>query len=582
MKKNGKTGPLRSVTPAIDIYIRLAQYPILSNKIRNRMRQEMFRRGIISPAKFEQEVKELAVKSRVREGLGDPSGLEDESTWEKRKSRVRDVHTDALFASNLGSSLLEQLILETLQKQPSPQPPAELTFNPEISPWDMLFEQGKIYEAMPVHEREKHQHHLEEIKVVLIRRMISDQLPFIGLARRFLTIQDMQFIHRRLIGTGKIGGKAAGMLLAWKMLQQKDPEFGPDISASVDLLDSYFIGSEVIYEFILNNKLEDFVNQKYRSVPEMREMYPKIIDGFLQGRFPDTFIEQLQENLARMGENPLIVRSSSLLEDNFNYPFSGRYVSYFCPNQGSDEDNLHDVLVGIRRVFASIFNPDAMIDRREHGLIDYDERMAVLLQRVDGERHGRYFFPTISGMAYSQNFDCWDSQIRQEDGLLRLVWGLNSCITGAGRQTCSRWIPLSHPQQRREKTAAAIRQSAQQTIDLVDLDANQLMSLPVQDVLQQIHTQLSYLPYIASLDAGDHLEPVPASPSQTVSGPFLLTFDYLTQDRKFIKLIRTALMRLEQSYQTPVEIEFAVETLPGVPTPNYKLYILQCRPQRPH
>ncbi len=112
----------------------------------------------------------------------------------------------------------------------------------------------------------------------------------------------------------------------------------------------------------------------------------------------------------RIGRDPLIVRSSSLLEDNFGYAFAGKYNSYFCPNQGSEEENLADLLQAIKRVFASTLNPDALLYRQKQGLIDYDERMAVLIQRLQGKSHGRYFFPSLAGVAFSQNPFRWNCQ----------------------------------------------------------------------------------------------------------------------------------------------------------------------------
>ena len=141
------TVPLpRSVTPAIDIYIRLAQYPVLADKIRSRMRQELFNRGIIDEIKFEARVREKAIESQRRERLTDPYGQEETHIWQKRKARVRDFQTDALFADNLGSALLDQIIQEVLRSQPSPSVSSGLNFNPEISPWEVLFRQGEIYE----------------------------------------------------------------------------------------------------------------------------------------------------------------------------------------------------------------------------------------------------------------------------------------------------------------------------------------------------------------------------------------------------------------------------------------------------
>ena len=213
-----------SATPAIDIYIRLAQYPLLADTIRTRMRQELFQRGFISEAKFEQEVREKAIESQRHERLTDPYGQEEAQVWQKRKARVRDFLTDAHFANHIGPAMLEQIIQQTLRRQPSSLPSTELRFNPEVAPWDVLFRQGALYERMPAAERQGIEHHLEEIKVVLIKRMISDQLPYIGVAKHIFTIADLRYIFSRRIGSGKIGGKAAGLMLAWRILQGESPD----------------------------------------------------------------------------------------------------------------------------------------------------------------------------------------------------------------------------------------------------------------------------------------------------------------------------------------------------------------------
>lgn len=375
---------LRSVTPAIDTYIRLAQFPILSDKIRKRMRRELFKRGIVSKEQFYQEIRQKAIQSQRREGLQDPYSEEEAVTWQKRKERIRDFHTDALFSNNLGPLLLNQIIEEVLADQPAPSSSRELTFNPEIAPWDLLFRQGEIYESMPISDQEKVQHHLEEIKVVLIKRMISDQLPYIGVAKKVFSIADLRKIYQRRIGGGKIGGKAAGMMLAYKILQQPDAEYGPDISQQVSIPDTFFIGTEVIYDFYLLNNLTDFMNQKYRSEEEMQYEYPEIVAAHLGGKFESDILEALQSFLTHMGDNPIIVRSSSLLEDSFGTAFAGKYDSYFCPNQGTPQENFAALLEAIKRVFACTVNPNALAYRSRHGMTDYDERMGVLLQRVVG------------------------------------------------------------------------------------------------------------------------------------------------------------------------------------------------------
>ena len=569
------TGPLRSITPAIDIYIKLAQYPILADQIRVRMREELFRRGIIDPAKFEQEVKEKSLESQKREGLHDPFTQEQANTWQRRLERIRNYQTDAYFANNIGITLLEHLVQEVLRSQPSPSNSDELTFNPEIAPWELLFRQGEIYEALSPPEREKIKHHLQEIKVVLIKGMISDQLRYIGVAKKILTIADLRYIYRRRIGSGKIGGKAAGLMLAWRILKQQDPEIGADISDSVGIPESYFIGSEVIYDFRLKNNLDRFMNQKYRDLDEIRAQFPIVEEAHLAGKFPKEIETRLRGVLEEMGKSPLIVRSSSLLEDNFGYSFAGKYSSYFCPNQGTPEENLTDLLNAVRRVYASTLNPDAILYRRHHGLIDYDERMAVLVQRLEGSVNGRYFFPTLAGVGFSQNPFRWNRKIRREDGFLRLVWGMGTRAVDRVANDYPRMLALSHPQLRPETTSKDIRQYSQWFIDVIDLEENEFKTIPIKGVLTPDYP---YLRFIVSLDKGDYLQKILSVGSLDQKDRFILTFDYLTKDRNFVKLMRTALRRLEEVYKTPVDIEYAVDIIPNYPYPAYKLQMLQCRP----
>lgn len=542
------------------------------------MREELFRRGIVSRADFEREVKELALESQRREGLVDPYSQEEETVWQERIDRIRDFHTDAYFANNLGSALLERIIDEVLSDQPVPTRSIELTFNPEIAPWELLFRQGEIYEALPLPEKQKIKHHLEELKVVLIKRLISDQLPFIGVAKKVFTVADLHWIYQQRIGAGRIGGKAAGMVLAWKILQRTDPDLGPDISQFARIPSSFFIGSEVIYEFILINKLEHFVNQKYLPLEEIRAGYPRIVEAFLAAEFPGNIVEQLSEIVDHLGGKPLIVRSSSLLEDHFTHSFTGKYESRFCPNQGGHEENLQALLDAIRRVYASTFNPDAMLARQKHGLIDYDERMAVVLQPLSGHSYGQYFLPVVTGLGYSRNPIPFEPRIRVEEGLLRLAWGFAERVTDPQDTRSACLIPLSHPQLRCETTIDALRQTAQQHVNVVDLANNRFARVPVEELLK---ADYPYLRYIASVDKGDRLEDISAGRIPDAGERFILTFHGLTRDWKFVKLMRTTLMRLEKTYGRPVEVEFTVEILTEHASPDYKLHVLQCRPLGP-
>ncbi|MFL7839401.1 MAG: PEP/pyruvate-binding domain-containing protein [Candidatus Promineifilaceae bacterium] len=569
------TTTLRSITPTIDVYVKLAQYPILADTIRTRMREDLFRRGVVSQADFEREVQELAIDSQRREGVYEPYTQEETDKWELRKERIREVHTDAYFANSLGIALLEQIIQEVLSKRPVQPKITELTFNPEIAPWELLFRQGEIYEALPEPERKPVQHHLEEIKVVLIKRMISDQLPFIGIAKNVLTISDLRRVYRRLIGGGKIGGKAAGIVLAWKILREQGPEIGADISHMVQIPESYFIGSQVIYDFSVMNNLDHYMNQKYRPIEEIRSEYPKLVQEYLKGKFPESIVDRLREILVKFRGVPLIVRSSSLLEDNFGFSFAGKYVSIFCPNQGSDQESLEELLNGIRRIYASLSNPDALLYRKKHDLLDYDERMCVIIQPVLGDPYGHYLLPSISGVAYSHNPYLWNPNIRRDDGFMRLVWGLGTRAVNRADNDYPRLVALSHPQMRPDPSVQAIRQYSQHLVDVLDLDSNTFETLHIDEVLGPDYPNLNL---IASIDRGDYLQDIMAGGFLGEDDDLVITFNKLTEDKRFVKLMRMALFHLERSYGQPVDVEFIVEIIPNQPRRDYQLHILQCRP----
>lgn len=555
------TAPLRSTTPAIDVYVKLAQYPILCDRIRLRMREELFQRGIIAKTDFEQEIKHLATESQRREGLNDPLSQEDESTWQRRLEAIRDFHTDALFANNLGISLLQQIVEDILRNQHVSPGKMELTFNPEVAPWPLLFQQGDIYDALPPPQQEKIKHHLEEIKVVLIKRLMSDQLPFIAVAKNVFAIRDLRWVYERLIGRGKIGGKASGMVLAWKILQLNREGLGPDLHPFVHVPDTFFIGSELIYEFLYLNKLERFVNQKYLPDAERQVQYPQIVAACMAGKLPDFLVEHLREVLVQFHGRPFIVRSSSLLEDHLDYAFAGKYATIFCPNQGTPAENLADLLNAIRRIYASTFDPNAMREREKYGLIDYDERMAIMIQPLVGERHGRYFFPTIVGTGWSENPFHQESEGRKEDGCLRLVWGFADRIIGEEFSQQSCLIALGRSHQPATEPESNLVQANQQVIKVINLETNQFEIIPVTAVLDDMESVPDYV--VTAV-------PTPHGPAAAI------TFNMLTQDARFIKLMRHALNRLQIIYDKPVELEFTL-LLENTPAgPRYKLYILQC------
>jgi hypothetical protein len=557
----------------LTLILELSQYPILAPEIRERMRQELFKRGVVGAEAFEAEVREKAIQSQAREGISDPIVEENPEAWRERMRIVRDNLTDFYFAYNLPHDVFEDLVRQTLATR-LPSESVVLTFHPELAPWDMLFAQGEAYEDMTTDARSDVSHHLLEIKVVLIKAMISDHLDYVGLAKHWLSIGDLKRVRSRRIGRGKIGGKAGGIMLAEAILRKSSDQ---DFLERFHTPASWFLGADVFYSFTHYNDLLDFANQKYRQEDEIRDDYPSIRNRFRQGRFPDDIVADLQDILDQIGPSPLIVRSSSLLEDSFGFSFAGKYESYFCGNQGTPDENLQDLLQAIALVYASVYSPDVLMYRRSKGLLDYDERMAVLIQEVKGRTEGGYYMPDVAGVALSRNQYRWSPQFDRDAGFLRLVWGLGTRAVDQVGGDYPRLVALSHPGLRPEKEPRRIHQYSQHAVDLIDLEQNKLQTLPITEVVAKDTPFLRWLAQRYDQEVLDDFlsTPIAFDPNQVV-----FTFDNLLRRTDFPKHLRYMLKTLELYYNYPVDIEFLAifdEDDQGNPDPS--IYLLQCRPQ---
>ena len=182
------------------------------------------------------------------------------------------------------------------------------------------------------------------------------------------------------------------------------------------------------------------------------------------------------------GQAPIIVRSSSLLEDSFGNAFAGKYRSVFCANQGDPETRLDDFMRAVKLVYASALNPDALSYRCKRGLGENDEQMAILVQRVSGMPYRKYFFPTLAGVAFSRNLYAWNDRIDTRQGIIRLVFGLGTRAVERVGSDYPRMIAISHPHLRPE-VGAKVAKYSQRQMDLLDLETNQFETHFLTDVL---------------------------------------------------------------------------------------------------
>ncbi len=426
------------------------------------------------------------------------------------------------------------------------------------------------------------------IRVGLIRHLISDQLEFIAIAKKYLRIRDFEGIIDRTLGPegglGKVGGKAAGMYLAATILGAQrhgrklppaiaiaDDGYRPtvaDDAYSVAIPESYYLRSDVIEDFLAFNGLGEYQNQKYKSPDDIHKEYPLIKSVFRNADFPAGLVEQLRAVLNKLGDDPLIVRSSSLLEDRFGTAFSGKYASIFVANQGSVEQRLRALLGAIAEVYASALGPDPLLYRRAHDLVDYEEDMAVLIQKVVGKRFGPYFAPAFAGVAFSRNDYRWSPRISREDGLLRIVMGLGTRAVDRVAGESPRLVALGIPTLRHESSPSEIMRNAQRTIDVVNLEKNELESIRLEHILK-CAKEFPLLDRCISIQHDRVLRPPTGTFINAASVDLCITFDKLMSEGLFPEQLRLLLRRLQEAYGVPVDIEFAHD--------GEKLYLLQCR-----
>lgn len=444
----------------------------------------------------------------------------------------------------------------------------------ELTPESVLFEQAFAIEKMPPGERQGLEARLRELKVTLIRRLISDQLSYINVAKEWLTIGDLAEVHQRRVSNGKIGGKAAGLVLAGRILREVADQTLLD---SIHIPASYFLGSDLIYIFMAMNGLMHWNNQKYKPEEKIYSEYSLIREQFGAGQFPPEVVARLAEILAEMERKPIIVRSSSQLEDSYGTSFAGKYESFFCPNQGTPAENLQALTHAIAMTYASTLNPDALLYRRTKGLQDYDERMAVIIQEVQGQPFGRYYLPFGGGVSFSHNLYRWAPQIRREDGFARLVWGLGTHAVERGGNDYPRLIALSHPTLQPDDDPQAIGYYSQKFADVIDLQENALKTLPVSELFDPDYPPLRYLVQIEN-------DGYYTTPRTRVFRDDLrraaITFDELLRRTPFARNLSRILKILEEHYRVPVDVEFTLKILdPPVPGCPVEITLLQCRPQ---
>ncbi len=412
-----------------------------------------------------------------------------------------------------------------------------------------------------------------QARVALTRRFLSERLAFIRVARDHMTIHDFDRLLDRVAGpsqgTGKLGGKAAGMVVAERILKERrktDPAIG-----DFEVPDTWFIASDGLIDFIHYNFLEDFQSFKFSRIQEIRHNYPYLQQVCKHSYFSPEMHNQLRLILDDMGEGPLIVRSSSLLEDSKGTAFSGKYRSLFLANTGPKEERLAALAEAVAEVYASIFNPDAIQYRAERGLLDYHEEMGILIQKVVGRAVGRYFFPAFAGVAFSNNDFRWSPRLRREDGVLRMVAGLGTRAVDRVENDYPVLVSPGQPGLRVNVMPEEVVHYAQRSIDVINMETGRFETRSIDEVRREAGAEIPFWDRIFSVWDGTIVRNANAALDRPEADGMIVDFGGLIRDTGFIEQMKAVMRALHDTFDMPMDVEFAHD--------GKALHILQCRPQ---
>jgi hypothetical protein len=411
------------------------------------------------------------------------------------------------------------------------------------------------------------------LRAGLVRRFFSEEQGFVNIAKNYVEVSDFYDLTPRIIcpasGHGKLGGKSAGLILAAKIVQQSREH--ADLLADLRVPRTWYITSDGVLDFVQYNHLEDVYDRKYLELDQIRREYPHIVQVFKNSHFSPEIVRGLTQGLADLSGGPIIVRSSSLLEDRMGAAFSGKYKSLFLANLGTPQERLAALQDAIAEVYASIFAPDPIEYRAERGLLDLHEEMGVMIQQVVGARVGDYFLPAFSGVAFSTNEFRWSARIRRDDGLLRMVPGLGTRAVDRLGDDYPVLIAPGQPGLRVNVSPDEVLRYSPTMVDAINLRTRAFETANLRALLRACGVEYPQIADIVSaVEDGAIREPLGLQ-LDFGKDDLVVTFDGLVGRTPFVSQMRTLLKLLQDRLGVPVDVEFAHD--------GSHLYLLQCRPQ---
>lgn len=393
------------------------------------------------------------------------------------------------------------------------------------------------------------------------------------MAKQYIGISHFYDVVKRLIypeeSHGKIGGKITGVFLSQQILKTESRNY--PLLAGVKIPRTWCITTDELTEFLHYNNLEGLNEQKYKDLQEIRMDYPNIIQMLKNAKFPQGIIKSLAMALDDFGDVPLIVRSSSLLEDQMGAAFSGKYKSLFLANRGSKKQRLDALTGAIVEVYASVYGPDSIRYRAERGLLDFHEEMGIMIQQVVGKKIGPYFMPLYSGVAVSNNEFRWSPRIKREDGLIRLVMGLGTRAVDRLSDDFPFLIAPEQPDLRVNIVPEEVKYYSPKKVDVINLETNCFKTVSIAELAREYGPQIPSAHLLFSAFRENYVEPLNAFQVDFEKEDLVINFEGLITRTPFVRKVGQILQVLQEKMGTAVDIEFASD--------GEDFYLLQCRPQ---
>ncbi|MBQ3379815.1 MAG: phosphoenolpyruvate synthase [Clostridia bacterium] len=385
------------------------------------------------------------------------------------------------------------------------------------------------------------------------------------MVKKHFTPEDYFDVRDHMIGTGMIGGKACGMLLARAIIRNTEPE----INEFLEPHDSFYVGSDVYYTYIVDNNFWD-LRIKQRTEEGYYSLAADFAKHLMNGSFSDEMREQFAHIIEYYGQDPYIVRSSSILEDGFGNAFAGKYESVFCANRGTLAERLSEFEKAIKTVYASTMSLSALDYRKRRGLDKRDEQMALLIQRVSGSYYGAYYMPCAAGVGYSYSPYSFLKSSDQSAGMLRLVMGLGTSAVDRTEGSYPRLVSLDMPEKTIYSSDADRHKFSQGRVEVINASLQDMERLPLRDIEPVMPEYLKNILLEHDFEVESRLREM----GRNVSSTFI-SCRGLVSNKALMSQMRRMLKRIQDEYDYPVDTEFTINVSDNG---EYSIDLLQCRP----